>query len=104
MCICSDRLAVQDCEMQVYRFNVLYVYCSADKSFGVDKNSIQQFVMSCENVFLLFYILFIIMLKQCFGAHIKLPKGPYTLGRISAHVIRQRFSTCFLCSHPSDFR
>ncbi len=28
--------------------------------------------MSCENVF---YILFIIMLKQCFGAHIKLPKS-----------------------------
>ncbi len=31
-------------------------------------------------------------------------KGPYTPGRISARVIRQRFSTCFLCSHPSDFR
>ncbi len=31
------------------------------------------------------------------------PKGPYTPGRISAHVIRQRFSTRLLCSHPSDF-
>ncbi len=31
-------------------------------------------------------------------------KGPYTPGRISAHVIRQRFSTRLLCSHPSDFR
>ncbi len=31
-------------------------------------------------------------------------KGPYTPGRISARVIRQRFSTRFLCSHPSDFR
>ncbi len=31
-------------------------------------------------------------------------KGPYTPGRISARVIPQRFSTRFLCSHPSDFR
>ncbi len=31
-------------------------------------------------------------------------QGPYTPGQISARVIRQRFSTCFLCSHPSDFR
>ncbi len=32
------------------------------------------------------------------------PKGPYTPGRISARVIRQRLSTRFLCSHSSDFR
>ncbi len=34
----------------------------------------------------------------------KQTKGPYTPGRISARVIRQRFSTRFLCSHTSDFR
>ncbi len=31
------------------------------------------------------------------------PKGPYTPGWISARVIRQRFSTRFLCSHQAIF-